>query len=32
MPGRMTLARMPNSAFWMAICFVNATIPILLAL
>src|SRR5262245_33634021 len=31
-PGRMTLARMPNSAFWMAICWVKATIPALLAL
>src|SRR5215510_9267176 len=31
-PGRMTLARTPNSAFWIAICWVYAIIPALVAL
>src|ERR1043166_9528757 len=31
-PGRMTLARTPYSAFWMAICLVKATIAALVAL
>ena len=31
-PGRMTLARTPNSAFWIAICCVNAINPAFVAL
>src|SRR5215470_4006805 len=31
-PGRITLARTPNSAFWIASCWVKAIIPALVAL